>query len=210
MVTGGLFYALADITGIGKTADIERAAQPDLHLLMVQEDSEVELRRRELPPEPTPPESQAAPTMLKVAQPVMQVETIQPKLDLPDIEFAAELNLSPVALTPVAAPKALSVQAEAIDPGFVTNPTVLRRFNPDYPRRAQRRKIEGHVVIEFTVQPDGAVQQNSIRVIESVPLGVFDRNVLRAVKRWRFETRLKDGSAVAYRARQELQFRLEN
>ena len=62
-------------------------------------------------------------------------------------------------------------------------PTV--RVDPQYPRRALLREIEGHVLVGFTILPDGTTAD--LEVLESEPVGVFDRSALEAVRRWRFE-----------------------
>lgn len=55
---------------------------------------------------------------------------------------------------------------------------------PDYPRGAERRGIEGYAVVEYTVSPDGAVE--NVAVVEADPEGVFDRAVIRAIEGWAY------------------------
>ena len=50
---------------------------------------------------------------------------------------------------------------------------------------ALRRKLEGQVTVQFTIQPDGSVA--SPRVVSGDPPGVFDEAALVAASRWRFE-----------------------
>jgi protein TonB len=66
-------------------------------------------------------------------------------------------------------------------------PTV--RVNPQYPRRALLRKIEGYVVVGFTIQPDGTT--TALEILDAEPKGVFDRSALEAVRRWRFEPQVE-------------------
>ncbi|NWG47473.1 MAG: energy transducer TonB [Alphaproteobacteria bacterium] len=56
---------------------------------------------------------------------------------------------------------------------------------PVYPRGAERRGIEGYVVVKFTVTPEGQVAD--INVVESSPEGVFDEAAVQAVEKWTFE-----------------------
>ena len=56
---------------------------------------------------------------------------------------------------------------------------------PDYPRGAERREIEGRVVITYSVTAEG--ETANLEVTESEPSGIFDRAALRAVEQWRFE-----------------------
>lgn len=61
---------------------------------------------------------------------------------------------------------------------------LVEREAPSYPRAAQRREIEGHVVVRYNVTPDGAV--DSVEVVEASPAGVFERAVMRALEGWRY------------------------
>lgn len=55
---------------------------------------------------------------------------------------------------------------------------------PSFPRAAQRRGIEGHVVVRYNVSPEGAV--TDVEVVEAQPSGVFERAVMRALEGWRY------------------------
>ena len=55
---------------------------------------------------------------------------------------------------------------------------------PAYPRAAERREIEGHVVVRYNVTPEGVV--DGVEVVESAPSGIFDRAVMRALEQWRY------------------------
>lgn len=78
---------------------------------------------------------------------------------------------------------------------------------PLYPPRARRAGIEGVVTVEFTIADDGSVKDP--RIVSAEPPRVFERAVLRAIRRWRFQPRRVDGRAVAWRARKQITFRLE-
>lgn len=66
------------------------------------------------------------------------------------------------------------------------------KVRPNYPNSAQRRGIEGFVVLRFTVDELGRVIDPE--VVESVPQGVFDRSALEAVVRFKYKPRVLDGS----------------
>jgi len=65
---------------------------------------------------------------------------------------------------------------------------------PAYPQRAVTRGIEGYVLLEFTVDETGRVE--APRVIESDPPGVFDREALRAVLKFKYKPRILNGEPV--------------
>ncbi|WP_417451822.1 energy transducer TonB [Kordiimonas sp.] len=56
---------------------------------------------------------------------------------------------------------------------------------------AKRDGISGHVSVLYDILPDGKV--DNIRIIESVPAGVMDRNVKSAMRGWRYFAYMKDG-----------------
>jgi len=65
---------------------------------------------------------------------------------------------------------------------------------PSYPRSALRRGIEGYVIVEFDVSPDGAVLDPF--VVETDQPGSFERAALRSVRRWAFEPYVHEGMPV--------------
>ncbi|WP_227368305.1 energy transducer TonB [Halomonas sp. M20] len=89
-------------------------------------------------------------------------------------------------------------------PKDVGQASPISRVPPEYPVRAQRRNLEGHVVLTFLIRPDGSVDLSSIKVTDARPRSVFERAAQQAVAQWRFEP-----SSELRRARQRLEFRLQ-
>ena len=75
--------------------------------------------------------------------------------------------------------------------------SLLERVPPIYPRSAERRDIEGYVVLQFTVTATGRARD--IVVIEAVPRGVFNSASKAALEQWRFRPRTVDGKPVGVR-----------
>lgn len=75
-----------------------------------------------------------------------------------------------------------------------TGPRQLNDVAPNFPEIAISRRLEGHVVVRYTIAKDGRVRD--AEVVESVPPGVFDRSALSAVRRYRFEPVTEDGEPV--------------
>ncbi len=61
----------------------------------------------------------------------------------------------------------------------------LFRVEPNYPPRAMRRNLEGYVVVSFTISPSGRPQD--ITVVDANPPRVFEREALRALRKWKYE-----------------------
>jgi protein TonB len=64
-------------------------------------------------------------------------------------------------------------------------PKPVHREAPVYPRGAERRGIEGHVIVEYTVTSEGEI--TDAIVLEAAPEGVFDAAAVQAVQKWRYE-----------------------
>lgn len=75
---------------------------------------------------------------------------------------------------------------------------------PAYPSRAAQRRIEGYVVVQYTVTASG--ETDDISVVESRPAHMFDRAATRAVSRWRFKPALQNGEAVPRTVKQRIDF----
>lgn len=71
--------------------------------------------------------------------------------------------------------------------------TPIVRINPKYPTVAAREGIEGWVQLSFNVSPSGAVID--AQVTDSEPKRIFDREALRAIKRWKYRPKVIDGVA---------------
>ena len=115
-------------------------------------------------------------------------------------------------------PEVAGVRAGA--PSFDANVDIGTGFNPDrdaqplvriepqYPDRCQGRSgdIET-VVVEFDVDPAG--QTVNARVVRSTN-SCFDRNVLRAVERWKYQPKIVDGQAEPrYGVRTTFKFQIQ-
>lgn len=76
-------------------------------------------------------------------------------------------------------------------------PEIVEAVAPEFPRAAQRRGIEGHVVVRYNVAADGAVAD--VEVVEATPAGVFERAVMRALEDWRYASAAEGTQGVERR-----------
>ncbi|QJQ98741.1 energy transducer TonB [Halomonas sp. PGE1] len=146
--------------------------------------------RPEPPPEPAPepqPEPEPAP------------ESTPEPAPTPD----PSPSPTPPSTTPAPGPAAEEAAPAEQGPVDVGEITPTSRVPPEYPSRAQRRGLEGHVELQFLIRPDGSVDRSSIRVVESQPRNVFDSAAEQAVARWQFEP-----ASGVRQARQRLEFQL--
>ena len=119
--------------------------------------------------------------------------------------FAAALALAiaplpslAVVSPPAPPPAATPVPAVAPAPASAPTPPAAPRVRaknaplvaistppPEFPERARRMRISGYVVVTYTIGTDGRV--GNVRIVESQPRGVFEREVESTLARWRYE-----------------------
>ena len=95
---------------------------------------------------------------------------------------------------------------EAGLPGVVS-PQVLVEQRPEYTLEAMRAKVQGPVLLEATVLPDGSV--GAVKVVRSLePSFGLEQKAIEAVRAWKFRPGSYHGKPVAVRVLVELSFRL--
>jgi TonB family protein len=83
-----------------------------------------------------------------------------------------------------------------------------RKVDPEYPERALAQKITGAVTLEFTVNTKGEPQD--VHVVSAEPAGTFDRAAIAAVRRWRYEPVVVDGTPQEVTTRTTVRFALSD
>ena len=138
-----------------------------------------------LPPPPPPPPPK------RVIEPPKQQTVVQPYVPPPDIPVSqpttapvitAPTNVVPTEPnviappTPAPAPKATGVRK-----GLVP----IEKVDPIYPKEAIRAGVaKGKVLARLSVDEQGLV--TDVRIMEADPPGVFNKEVIRALSRWKF------------------------
>jgi protein TonB len=96
--------------------------------------------------------------------------------------------------------------AQQVAPGVIP-PKVKKQINPRYTSAAMRLKIQGHVVVDAVVLPDGTVGRSRIHTSLDKVYGLDDE-ALAAVNRWTFEPGTLNGKPVAVVVTLVMEFRL--
>jgi len=193
LLTVGLFWLLhvmitGGIHGVEKSKTL-----PAIDFVRLKKDTEIETRQRKKPPKPEPPK-QPPPPKMKVDTPPPEAPPVpfaMPKMNLPT-------NITGGPFLGAYVGGDLSGYSELIP---------LVRIQPQYPRAAARDKIEGYVVMELVVNPDGTVRSAVPK--EAKPRGVFESAAVASILKWKFKPKVVDGKAVEQRALQRLDFKLE-
>lgn len=163
----------------------------------------------------TPDEDRPAPTAVDPA-PLAQTASNDPAdeaVETPSTPSSLMLDSEPaleVALRPEV-PPAIDTSEPLppvdLEPPVLTGGELLRRVEPNFPRNAKRRGINGLVEVEFTVDQRGQVQR--INVIQERPVGWdFGESAQEAIAQWRFEPHRLGDEAVEQQLRVEIDFDL--
>ena len=76
--------------------------------------------------------------------------------------------------------------------GDIRPPNRITNVNPVYPDIAKQARVQGIVILEAIIDPQGNV--TNVRVLRSIPL--LDQSAIEAVKQWKYEPTLLNGVPV--------------
>lgn len=194
VVTLGLFLLMNSLIELGQVELDKSQGVRISDFIRQKRHSQVQTKKRELP-QRKPVESQPKAPSLNLprsggpgAQPVVEMHA-----PVPTFERKIRLAGGPSMGSAVS-------DAETVP---------LVRIQPMYPRAAAQKRLEGWVLLEFTIATTGAVKD--ARVIDSRPPNIFDRAALQAILKWKYKPKIVDGTAVETRGVQvKLTFRLED
>jgi protein TonB len=182
LITVGVFLFMQSLIAPGKQESVQLVVHTDVEILRPQEEEPE-------PEEEAPVEPPAEPVMdvmdvMAVSAPTPEPATeLQiPLLDLAvgdiNIQAAGDSWSAPLGSAGVHIPGAGS-DAQ----GFVeVVPYNTRR--PNVPEVAWKNKVNGWVLVAFSVTPDGDTRD--VRVLDANPRGVYEEKVIAAVEDWQY------------------------
>ena len=195
LISLGLFFLMQSLIDSGEQNTNASSEGQIMEFIRIREDETLSIKDRRKPQKPKPPKEPPPPPKLiveKQVKPTMNRIKIEiPNIDLPSLAGGGPF-LGNWAGNPLAEGDVLPIV----------------RIDPQWPREALIEGIEGYVVVEVTIGADGSVKD--VRVIQSEPRRMFDRNVIRAVLKWKFKPRIINGVPVERKAIQMLEFTLDN
>ena len=163
-------------------------------------DTKLQTKDRKTVEETPPPEKRPPPPQIQMQQTQVS-QSNAPQMDMPNLDIPLQTSRFSGSLLSGLAMGGMS-------PGEITTNVIpLVKIQPQYPMRAQTRRIEGWVKIEFTITKEGTVKD--AKVVDSQPSKIFNRSALRAINRWKFKAKIVDGIAIERRAAQLLTFKLK-
>ncbi|HIF9227004.1 TPA: energy transducer TonB [Photobacterium damselae] len=191
LLAGGLFTFMAWMVDNGSRQETESTPPLSFNMVMVEQESEVQRRQRVVPPKPEAPKpppqimpSQSKPTSVSTL-PVASISAL-----------GLDTSISGIA---VSAPKFGKIEGAAnlgagINVGSNQQAMPLYRVEPRYPARALKQGAEGYVVLQFTIDTQG--RPSDISVVEAKPRRLFERDAMRALRKWKYQAKIIDGQAV--------------
>ncbi|MCJ8314496.1 MAG: energy transducer TonB [Saccharospirillaceae bacterium] len=149
-------------------------------------------KNKEKPPEQPPISQPTPPKLATPTQAPAQKTAINDLFDFNDPQIEG-LNTAGLAVNP------LNIAPESLGqtPSFSRDAQVIVQVQPVYPISALKRNIIGFVRVDFIIDEQGRAKD--IQIIESRPQGVFDRAVLKAVKKTKYQPVIENGKVIQVR-----------
>ena len=192
-VAFGMFWSMQLLIVGGKYVAEEGTTLATIDFVRLKKDTELTERERKKPPKPEPPK-QPPPPKMKVETPPPDAPpqpVALPKLNLPS-------NITGGPFLGTFSGEGMSGYSELIP---------LVRIAPQYPRQALRDGIQGVVVFEVTINPDGSVK--SAKLVSAKPRGVFEAAAMSAIMKWKFKPKVVEGKGIESVGLQPIEFKME-
>ncbi|HHF3068375.1 TPA: energy transducer TonB [Vibrio diabolicus] len=179
LISVSLFSFMAWMVDKGNQRAPEASEAVRFDMVMVENEADVQRRQRSVPEQPEPPQ---APEPMDLSQADTQMEPMSP--------------MTPVsALGLNTALEGIAISAPNLK-GTMGNQQALPlyRVDPRYPSKALKRRVEGYVIMRFTIDATG--RPKDIEVIEAEPQRMFEREAIRALKKWKYQPKVEDGVSI--------------
>lgn len=179
LISVSLFSFMAWMVDKGNQRAPEASEAVRFDMVMVENEADVQRRQRSVPEQPEPPQ---APEPMDLSQADTQMEPMS--------------QMTPVsALGLNTALEGIAISAPNLK-GTMGNQQALPlyRVDPRYPSKALKRRVEGYVIMRFTIDATG--RPKDVEVIEAEPQRMFEREAIRALKKWKYQPKVEDGVSI--------------
>jgi protein TonB len=154
-------------------------------------------RRREILPPIQRRSRRAEPTLSLL--PNLGAESSRIRVEMPELEDPLGGQLSDTLLG--------NLREVALTEDTVDTKPVLLAGQVAYPDRARQRQLQGKVVVSLLIGADGRVR--TLKILESVPPGVFEEAVQQSVPGWTFQPAEYRGQPVQVWVTIPIPFRMD-
>ncbi|WP_233520486.1 energy transducer TonB [Flocculibacter collagenilyticus] len=172
--TFGLFAFMSYLISGPQSHDPQVIEYPEVEIFNQVEDTPVDENVRKLP---SPPEIPEMPPQIEQST-VSEATSPSFAFDGFDLDIGTDLKLS-----------------NDLSAGADNEAMPIVRIDPKYPIAAAREGIEGWVELSFTISGAGTVE--NVKVIEALPDRMFNREAIRALRKWKYKPKTVDGKSVA-------------
>lgn len=204
LITFMLLSFMAGLISQGKNSQQQHAQNPYFDLVFASQDESFESRARQKPKLPVP-SPQATVEPVEMLQSQISRPDISAALDIPSLDLSNNVSAMSISMPGIESMQ-LPIQG-AVSTGAMAMP--LYRVEPRYPRKALRLNKQGYVLLSFDINESGRVV--NIQVIDAKPRKLFEREALRALKKWKYKPMLVDGKAVSQTGQKiRLDFKMES
>jgi protein TonB len=183
LITVAIFLLMHSLIQQGKEEGVQLAVYNDIRI--VHRDPEDE------PPETQPdenPEPQEEPTMEPLALSATALAPVPAEtLELPALELGpGEIDIATVggSWRAPAVSGGIDVGIGGVDAQGYIEVVPFDTRRPNVPEVAWQNKIDGWVLVAFSVTPNGRTR--AVRVLDASPRGVFEEKVIAAVEDWTY------------------------
>ncbi|MCY9864651.1 energy transducer TonB [Vibrio coralliirubri] len=175
-----LFSFMAWMVDNGHQRSPDNSETLSFNMVMVEQEQEVQRRQRAVPEKPEMPEP---PPEAQTSQSQAEVTPLNSMSSLPSLDLNTSID-------------GLAINAPIFsDFGSNQQAMPLYRVEPRYPAKALKRGAEGHVIMSFTIDETG--RPIDIQVTDANPRRMFEREAMRALKKWKYQPKVVDGKAIA-------------
>ena len=175
-----LFSFMAWMVDNGHHRTQENSETLSFNMVMVESEQEVQRRQRAVPEKPKAPEP---PPEAQISTSKAEVTPINPMSSIPALDLNTSIS-------------GLAISAPTFsDFGSNQQAMPLYRVEPRYPAKALKRGAEGYVLMSFTIDETG--RPVDIEITDAKPRRMFERNAIRALKKWKYQPKVIDGKAIA-------------
>lgn len=174
-----IFSLMAWMVDISHRRAPEPSEALSFSMVMVENEQDVQRRQRSVPEQPQAPE---VPEQMPTSQANTQLTQVSP-IAQPMLGLDTAVD-------------GLAISAPTFgDFGVNQQAMPLYRVEPRYPTKALKRGAEGYVVMKFTIDPTG--KPIDVEVVEANPKRMFEREAIRALKKWKYQPKVVDGGAIS-------------
>ncbi|MEZ8019979.1 energy transducer TonB [Vibrio splendidus] len=174
-----LFSFMAWMVDNGHQRSPDNSETLSFNMVMVEAEQEVQRRQRAVPEQPEMPEP---PPEAQVSQSQAEVTPLNSMSSLPSLDLNTSVD-------------GLAINAPTFsDFGSNQQAMPLYRVEPRYPAKALKRGAEGFVTLSFTIDETG--RPMDIQVTDANPRRMFEREAIRAMKKYKYQPKVVDGKAT--------------